>query len=105
MSGIISKWDGQGGQLKVPGLGAVLATISNWTLLRREDSRREGLVWDLHGVLSYVNDTLLQALHDNGYPLRIAISFKERDRTITFDMANLDITGNRLIVKEITLDD
>lgn len=56
----IHKWEGRGGKVWLPRLGAVVATLDTWTLKRREDTPPEEQRWDLHGVFSYVNPVLLK---------------------------------------------
>lgn len=55
---LVRSFQGSEGKIIVPGLGAVVATFSSWTL-RREDTGRAGPRWSLHAVLSYQNDVLL----------------------------------------------
>lgn len=99
----IKVWEGKGGRIWLPGLGAVLATLDTWTLQRREDAPLDEPRWDLHGVFSYVNPVLLK---QEG--LRWVLEFPanrvtyiatfDRDR-FTFDNFNFRITGATLNVR------
>jgi hypothetical protein len=59
-AGMIARsFKGVEGKIIVPGLGAVVATLSSWTL-RRDENGGAGPRWTLHAVLSYQNETLLK---------------------------------------------
>ena len=51
---------GPSGKITVPGLGAVVAELQSWTLIRREDNGSGNPTWDLHAVFRYQNDILLK---------------------------------------------
>lgn len=56
---IVRSYTGFEGRVEVPGLGAVVAIFSNWSIKRREENASSGAEWTLHAVLSYQNPSLL----------------------------------------------
>lgn len=96
-------WHGTGGQIKVAGLGAVLATIDNWTLKSRGENRRDAPMWDLHGSLSYVNETLYKQLVDNGYRMAITLTAQGKTYNVEYEDPGVQLNGIQFAVKEITL--
>lgn len=104
MSSLNVEWNGNGGQVKVPGLGAVLATIDRWTLKSRGENRRDRPMWDLRGSLSYVNQTLYKTLVENGYAISILLTVRDKTYIADFDKTNVELTEHEINVKEIILD-
>jgi hypothetical protein len=51
---------GPSGQITIPGLGAVVAELQSWNLVRREENGSGNPTWDLHAVFRYQNDILLK---------------------------------------------
>lgn len=94
---------GTGGQIKVPGLGAVLATVESWTLRGLGRNRDERQLFDLNGYLSYVNETLYRQLLANGYPMQISLTGRDKMFEVELGETPADLSDLRLIAKEITL--
>lgn len=96
-------WNGSGGQVKVAGLGAVVATLGSWTLKSRGVNHGDKPLWDLHGFLSYVNPTLYKALADKGYDLRITLTTNNKTYEVDhFERELIEITETNIVAKEIT---
>jgi hypothetical protein len=89
---IIRSLRGTEGKVVVPGLGAVVATFSDWTL-RREENGRAGPRWSLHAALSYRNESLLK--NESLTKKFICVLSKEQK----FEFCSYD----RLVVEGITL--
>lgn len=57
MSGLTFKRiDGVIGSVVIPEIGLEIGTMSNWSLIRREETPPELGEWDLHAVFSFVNE-------------------------------------------------
>ena len=57
---LIRSFQGEQGQITVPGLGAVVAEFQTWNLKRHEESRSVDPMWTLYAVFRYQNDLLLK---------------------------------------------
>lgn len=94
---VVRSFRGQDGKIVVPGLGAVVATFSSWTL-RREDDSRAGPRWHLHAVLSYQNETLIKR---PGLTMKIVCVLTKEQK---FELCSYDsfrIEGASLIVEGV----
>ncbi len=101
MSGLfLRSMSGRNGQIIVPGLGAVVATIATWTLARPEDSDpgNPGAM-SLRAVLSWSNKALLA---DEELHKKIVVPY---NTTTTFEGkgAFTIIAENILMIKEAEL--
>lgn len=82
----------------MPGLGAVVAEIQSWNLIRREDNGLGNPTWDLHVVFRYQNDVLLT---NESLKKKIHLVLN-KDRSI--DICGWDefsVEGVRLVVKGV----
>lgn len=89
---------GPGGKITVPGLGAVVAELHSWNLVRREDIGSVEPTWDLHAVFRYQNDLLLK--NDALKKKMHLVLNKEK----TIDLCGWEsfvIEGGRLIAKGV----
>ena len=96
---LVKTLKGPSGQITVPGLGAVVAELQSWHLIRREDNGSVEPTWDLHAVFRYQNDLLLK----NDALKKKAHLVLNKEKTIDLcGWESFVIEGGRLIAKGVT---
>ncbi len=89
---------GTEGKIMVPGLGAVVATFSEWTLKRREESHSAGPRWTLHGVLSYANESMVKS---DKVGKRITLVLNSQQKFELCSWESLRLEGTSLLVEGV----
>jgi hypothetical protein len=103
--GIFQKIQGIKGECRIPTLGALIGTMSQWTLTRREGedgaSDGDGL-YDLRAVFSYLNPHLWE---DEDYAKEIVVTLG-RTKQFRVHKANGEETvlvGRSLLMKGVSI--
>jgi hypothetical protein len=68
--GIFKTLRGTEGKVTVPHLGALVGTFTSWNLERRGDEGEDAELYNLHGVLSFVNKALFE---DDSYEKSVEV--------------------------------
>ena len=94
---ILRSFAGFEGKATIPGLGAVAATFSRWTISRREERTLPGAEWTLHAVLSWSGPMLANQQLEKNFECVLS---KEKVIKIC-GYESLEIVDGNLIVKGI----
>ena len=89
---------GPSGQITVPGLGAVVAELQTWQLIRREESGSGNPTWDLHAVFRYQNDLLLK---NESLKKKANLVLNKTKSIDLCGWESFEVEGNRLIAKGV----
>jgi hypothetical protein len=99
--GIFQSLRGKEGRVVIPGVGAVVGIIGDWSLTRREDSGPAEGTYDLRASFSYLNVSLFNAKMKK----RVEISLSKDNQ---FSLDQLDgmrtvLIEKRLLMEGVTL--
>lgn len=92
------------GEVTIPSIGLTIATMGDWTLLRREETTPELGEWDLRAVFSYVNAYAFGA-EEWKKEIRITIGDKRRGKQYRLDptIGRTVLEGRSLLIEGVTL--
>lgn len=103
--GIFQRISGTKGEVRIPLLGALIGTMSQWQLIRRggEDGAEEGNgLYDLRAVFSYLNPHLWE---DDDYAKEIVVTLG-RTRQFRVQRASdeeMVLIGRTLLMKGVSI--
>lgn len=96
---VLKSMRGVEGEITLPALGAVIGTMSKWSLTRREDgSRSSG--YRLHAVFSYLNPMLF---NEKSLTKQITVSIRDRDRSVNKQYRLEPVPGREMRLEGMSL--
>jgi hypothetical protein len=90
------KYRGSSGKVEVPGLGAVPAIFSSWTLLPQEGGAATRPTWSLRAVMSYQNDSMLT---NGDLPVAFICQLSRSKVLVLCGHKSLQLQGSTLLVE------
>jgi hypothetical protein len=100
--GIFKQIQGRDGKVTIPGLGALVGTFTNWNLTRKGEDGGNAELYDLHGVLSFVNQALFE---DPTYvkSVEVTLSKSLNIRLQTDENTKTVLNGRALVMEGVRL--
>lgn len=100
--GIFKTLRGNEGKVTVPHLGALVGTFTSWNLERRGDEGEEAELYNLAGVLSFVNKALFE---DDSFEksVEVRLSKSLSIRLKTEERTKTALNGRALVMEGVRL--